>query len=73
MLVNILGGITRCDEVAKGILAVRERTGVTKPMVIRLVGTNDEIGRRMLVGAGIESFQSMENAAEKAVELASEA
>ena len=42
-------------------------------MVIRLVGTNDEIGRRMLVGAGIESFQGMENAAEKAVELASEA
>jgi len=72
LLVNILGGITRCDEVAKGILAVRERTGAVKPMVIRLVGTNDEIGRRMLVEAGIESFQSMENAVEKAVELASE-
>jgi len=73
LLVNILGGITRCDEVAKGILAVRERTGVIKPMVIRLVGTNDEVGRRMLVEAGIESFHSMEKAAEKAVELASEA
>jgi len=72
LLVNILGGITRCDEVAKGILAVRERIGVIKPMVIRLVGTNDEVGRRMLVEAGIESFQSMEDAAEKAVELASE-
>jgi len=72
LLVNILGGITRCDEVAKGILAVRERTGAVKPMVIRLVGTNDEIGRRMLVEAGIESFQSMENAVEKAVKLASE-
>jgi len=72
LLVNILGGITRCDEVAKGILAFRERAGVIKPMVIRLVGTNDEIGRRILVEAGIESFQSMENAVEKAVELASE-
>jgi len=71
LLVNILGGITRCDEVAKGILAARERTGVIKPMVIRLVGTNDEVGRRMLVEAGIESFERMENAAEKAVELAS--
>ena len=72
LLVNILGGITRCDEVAKGILAFRERAGVIKPMVIRLVGTNDEAGRRILVEAGIESFQSMENAVEKAVELASE-
>jgi len=71
LLVNILGGITRCDDVAKGILAVRERAGVIKPMVIRLVGTNDEVGRRMLVEAGIESFESMENAAEKTVELAS--
>jgi len=71
LLVNILGGITRCDEVAKGILAVRERIGVIKPMVIRLFGTNDEVGRRMLVEAGIESFDSMENAAKKAVELAS--
>jgi succinyl-CoA synthetase beta subunit len=73
LLVNILGGITRCDEVAKGILAVRERIGAPKPMVIRLVGTNDEVGRRMLVEAGIKSFESMENATEKAVELASEA
>ena len=72
LLVNILGGITRCDEVAKGILAFRERAGVVKPMVIRLVGTNDEAGRRILVEAGIQSFQSMENAVEKAVELASE-
>lgn len=71
LFVNILGGITRCDEVAKGIIAVREKAGVTKPMVIRLVGTNDEVGRRMLVEAGIESFDSMEKAAEKTVELAS--
>jgi len=71
LIVNILGGITRCDEVAKGILAVRERAGVTKPIVIRLVGTNDEVGRRMLAEAGIESFHGMENAAEKTVELAS--
>ncbi len=71
LLVNILGGITRCDEVAKGILAVREEFGPIKPMVIRLVGTNDEVGRRMLIEAGIESFDDMEEAAKKTVELAS--
>jgi len=71
LLVNILGGITRCDEVAKGILAVKERVGPIKPMVIRLVGTNDEVGRRMLIEAGIESFDDMEEAAKKTVELVS--
>src|SRR3989337_1132068 len=53
VFVNILGGITRCDEVANGILEARERVGFTKPMVIRLVGTNEEEGRRILMQAGI--------------------
>ena len=64
-----LGGITRCDEVAKGILEARKRIGVAKPMVIRLVGTNEEEGRRILTEAGIHVLDSMEDAAIRAVEM----
>lgn len=70
LFINILGGITRCDEVAKGILEAREKVGVTKPMVIRLVGTNEEEGKRILTEAGIHVLESMEEAAQKAVQVA---
>jgi succinyl-CoA synthetase beta subunit len=70
VFVNILGGITRCDEVANGILEARKRVGSTKPMVIRLVGTNEEEGRRILTDAGIHVLDSMEEAAKKTVEIA---
>jgi len=69
VFVNILGGITRCDEVARGILEARRRTGFRKPMVIRLMGTNEEEGRRILTDAGIHVLSSMEEAAGKAVEI----
>jgi succinyl-CoA synthetase beta subunit len=67
---NILGGITRCDEVAKGILEVRKRVCFTKPLIIRLVGTNEEEGRRILTEGGIDVLDSMEEAAKKAVKMA---
>jgi len=70
VFVNILGGITRCDEVANGILEARKRVGFTKPMVIRLVGTNEEEGRRILTNVGIHVLDSMEEAAKKTVEVA---
>jgi succinyl-CoA synthetase beta subunit len=69
LFINILGGITRCDEVAKGILEAKEKVGVTKPMVIRLVGTNEEEGKRILTEAGIPVLDSMEEAAQRAVEI----
>jgi len=69
VFINVLGGITRCDEVANGILEARKRVGFTKPLVIRLVGTNEEEGRRILTEAGIHVLNSMEEAAKKAVEL----
>ncbi len=69
LFINILGGITRCDEVARGILKAKEKTGVTKPVVIRLVGTNEEEGKRMLTEAGIHVLESMEKAAQKVVEI----
>jgi len=69
VFINILGGITRCDNVARGILEAKKKVGFTKPMVIRLVGTNEEEGRRILTEAGIHVLDSMEEAARKAVEL----
>ena len=47
ILFNIFGGITRCDEVARGILAALGEIEVRLPMVVRLVGTNEEEGRRL--------------------------
>jgi succinyl-CoA synthetase beta subunit len=70
VFINILGGMTRCDEVARGIIDVRRRVGFTKPLVIRLAGTNEEEGRRILAGTGIQVFSDMEEAAEKTVEMA---
>ena len=69
LLINILGGITRCDEVARGILEAKEKVGVMKPMVIRLVGTNEEEGKQILTAAGIQVLESMEEAAQRIVEI----
>ncbi|MEM7347320.1 MAG: ATP-grasp domain-containing protein, partial [Chloroflexota bacterium] len=70
VLFNIFGGITRCDEVAKGILEALEEIETDVPMVARLVGTNEEEGRRILAEADFPSASSLGEAAEKAVALA---
>jgi succinyl-CoA synthetase beta subunit len=70
LFINILGGITRCDEVARGVLEAKEKLGIEKPLVIRLVGTNEEEGKRILIGAGIHVLESMEAAAKRVVEIA---
>ncbi|MCP4451387.1 MAG: succinate--CoA ligase subunit beta, partial [Planctomycetes bacterium] len=67
ILINIFGGITRCDDVARGILMAREQLGVTVPMVIRLVGTNETEGRDLLQQAGLIATRSMTEAIEQAV------
>ncbi len=71
LLINIMGGITKCDDVARAILDIQKKMGISKPMVIRLVGTNEEEGRRILTAANIPSLNSMEEAAAKAVDIAS--
>ncbi|MCB1767912.1 MAG: succinate--CoA ligase subunit beta, partial [Candidatus Competibacteraceae bacterium] len=53
VLFNIFGGITRCDEVAKGILVAMDEVKPKVPMVVRLVGTNAEEGRRLLENANM--------------------
>jgi succinyl-CoA synthetase beta subunit len=70
---NIFGGITRCDEVARGILEALSRLTIDTPIVVRLDGTNAEEGRRILAEAAPKNLHvepTMLDAARKAVELA---
>jgi succinyl-CoA synthetase beta subunit len=70
---NIFGGITRCDEVARGILTALEQMTIELPIVVRLDGTNAEEGRRLLADAAPSNLHvepTMLEAAERAVELA---
>jgi succinyl-CoA synthetase beta subunit len=73
ILFNIFGGITRCDEVARGILAALAQMDIELPIVVRLDGTNAEEGRRMLVEAAPPNLhveETMLSAAEKVVSVA---
>ncbi len=70
VLFNIFGGITRCDEVARGILAALEQVPTRVPMVVRLVGTNEEEGRALLANANMITAQTLAEAAQKAVAAA---
>jgi len=72
ILVNIMAGITRCDDVAKGILSARDDGDIKVPLVITMVGTNEEEGQELLTKAGIPFLKTMEDAASKIVELAKE-
>ena len=73
VLFNIFGGITRCDEVAKGLIEAFERVQPEVPFVVRLDGTNDEEGRRLLAEADLPNLHveaTMLGAAERVVDLA---
>jgi succinyl-CoA synthetase beta subunit len=70
ILINIFGGITRCDDVAQGILMARQRLGISVPVVIRLVGTNEQQGRDMLREADLIVASNMTDAIGYAVQLA---
>lgn len=70
VLVNVLGGITRCDDVARGIVEAAKDAKVKKPLVVRLVGTNEREGQKILADAGVSVLKSMEEAAKEAVEVA---
>ena len=72
VLVNIFGGIVRCDLIAEGVLSAIEEVGVEIPVVVRLEGNNSDIGSEILSRAAIkiESINNLADAAKKAVELA---
>ena len=70
LFINIFGGITRCDEVAHGIVEALREVGFTKPIVVRMLGTMEEEGRRILAEHGIPVYTEMDDAVRKAVEYA---
>jgi len=72
ILFNIFGGITRCDDVAAGLLKATEQLNVPVPIVVRLTGTNEEKAREMLEGSKLVPAATMDEAVMKALELAGE-
>ncbi len=70
VLLNIFGGITRGDEVARGIVEALGQVRTTVPMVTRIVGTNAEEGRQILASANLKTASSLEEGARMAVEIA---
>eukprot|EP00542_Grammatophora_oceanica_P012452 CAMPEP_0194042306 /NCGR_PEP_ID=MMETSP0009_2-20130614/14096_1 /TAXON_ID=210454 /ORGANISM="Grammatophora oceanica, Strain CCMP 410" /LENGTH=459 /DNA_ID=CAMNT_0038686115 /DNA_START=100 /DNA_END=1479 /DNA_ORIENTATION=- len=72
ILVNIFGGIMRCDVIAMGIISAAQKIGIRKPIVIRLQGTNVEKARTLIEGCGFRMIMAddLEDAAEKAVGVA---
>jgi len=69
VMINIFGGITRCDDVAKGLIAALEQIKITIPIVIRLSGTNSKEGLEILRSANLPIVETMSEAAEKAIAL----
>jgi succinyl-CoA synthetase beta subunit len=70
ILINIFGGITRCDDVAKGLVQALTETTIDLPIVARLTGTNEEEARAILAEHELVTAETMDEAVEKAVELA---
>ena len=69
VMINIFGGITRCDDVAKGLVAALEQIKIQIPIVIRLSGTNSKEGLEILKSANLPTVETMSEAAQKAISL----
>jgi succinyl-CoA synthetase beta subunit len=69
VMINIFGGITRCDDVAKGLIAALEQIKIQIPIVIRLSGTNSKEGLEILKNANLPIVETMSEAAQKAISL----
>ena len=71
IFINIFGGIMRCDVIANGVVAAIGNVGLTKPLVVRLVGTNVEEGKRIIADSklAVEAFDDFTEAATRAVQL----
>jgi succinyl-CoA synthetase beta subunit len=72
ILVNIFGGITKCDTVADGILAARDKLGIRIPFVVRMRGVNEQEAQHRLQSGGLIAFRELDLACEKAASLARE-
>ena len=69
ILINIFAGISRCDEIANGIIALHKEIKIDRPIIVRFSGTNEKEGIETLTSLGIPVFTSMDEAVEKAVTL----
>ena len=71
ILINIFGGMMRCNDIAEGLVNASKEVGLNKPLVVRLEGTNVEMGMEILKNSGfpIKPVETMEEAAQKVVEL----
>ena len=67
ILINIFGGITRCDDIARGIVMATDQIDIKVPLVIRLVGTNEEEGRRLLEEKGFVVGSDLSEAVQNVV------
>lgn len=70
IFINIFGGITRCDDVANAFVQVQKRHDISVPVVLRMSGTNEQLGIKILEENGIKAYRDMQEAARKAVDLA---
>jgi len=69
VVINILGGITRCDIVGQGIIDALNESAVKKPIAVRMIGTNEEEGIQILRQAGVHAYSNMEEAVEQVLKL----
>lgn len=74
IFVNIFGGLTLCDMIAKGIMLAYKDLGIKVPVVVRLRGTNEDLGQQMIAESGLalHAFGDFDEAARKVIELARE-
>lgn len=69
ILINIFGGITRCDDIANGILEAKRQIDLPVPLVVRLTGTNEKEAKKLLADNGITTYSTMREAVERVVGL----
>ena len=72
ILVNIFGGIMKCDTIAEGVIAACKAVNLSVPLVVRMKGTNEDLGKKMLADSGLPiiAADTMEEAAQKVVAAA---
>ncbi len=72
ILVNIFGGIVRCDLIAEGVIGAAKELGLKVPVVVRIEGTNADVGRKLLAESGLDlvAATDLTDAAKKVVALA---
>jgi succinyl-CoA synthetase beta subunit len=70
IFINIFGGITRCDDVAKGLVAAFKQMDLKLPVVVRLTGTNEKLGREILGELKLDTASTMDDGVKRAIELA---